>query len=141
MQISINRLGAPRWLSLTSSPGLARSQPLFAAVLRDRLPRALLQQTLLGERLTSTALASHGVVTLSPPSDAGLMQSAHQLAAKIGAKAATGVWGEIRSEIWRDIVVVGDKDGRRMPNMPWDVERHAKERLNLPAGLVQKAKL
>jgi hypothetical protein len=90
-------------------PCSARSQPLFAAVLRDRLPRALLQQTLFGERLTSTALASHGVVSLSPPSDTGLMTTVNQLATKIGAKAATGVWGEIRSEIWRDIVVIGDK--------------------------------
>jgi hypothetical protein len=122
-------------------PCSARSQPLFAAVLRDRLPRALLQQTLFGERLTSTALASQGVVSLSPPSDTGLMTTVNQLATKIGAKAATGVWGEIRSEIWRDIVVIGDKDSRRMPNMPWDTERESKARLGLPAGHIQKAKL
>ena len=69
------------------------------------------------------------------------MTTARQLATKVGAKAATGVWGEIRSEVWRDIVVIGNKNGRRMPNMPWDVEREAKARLGLPAGHAQKAKL
>lgn len=104
------------------------------------MPQALLLPTALGQRFTSTVLASHGVVSLSPPSDAALVASSAALAAEQGAKASTGVWGEIRSEVYRELVLVGDKANLRLPRLHGQVESEARARLGIMGG-VKQAKL
>lgn len=112
-------------------------QPLFAAILRAKIPPPLLYSTIMGDRHTPSTLSSHGLVTLSPPSDSALLSLAHEIGQKKGVKASTGVWGELRGEVWRDLLVVGARENERLPRMHWQIEKEANSRL----GAVEKAKL
>lgn len=104
--------------------------PLFASLLRARIPPPLLRSCLLGVRFTPSVLHKHGLVDSLASSDADLMQQAHGLGAEWGGKSAGGVWGEIKRGVWIDVVESGfEPDGNA--RMPVEIEREAVPRLGM----------
>ena len=100
--------------------------PLFASLLRLRIPPPLLRSCLLGVRFTPTVLAEHGLVDSLAKSDEELMSQANGLGAQWGGKPAGGVWGEIKRGVWDEVVRAGKEKNGFMPD---EIEREARGRL------------
>jgi len=121
------------WCSMNELTFGAPLPPSMAAILKFRhpTPESLRKTCLEAHRWTPTEILATGMIDQlsEEPNTQSVLKAAHILAKQKAPLAKTGVWGLLKRDLARDVLLAASSDERRI--MPTDESRLARAKFRL----------